>query len=66
MQKAYPAEPRHRAADVDRERHLVLQRGRQEGTRRLDRRPLNAVVLHEPDPEEEREMAIEKLAAAAE
>jgi hypothetical protein len=34
--------------------------------RRLDRRPLDAVVLPEPDPEEEREMAIEKLAAAAE
>jgi NTE family protein len=28
--------------------------------------PLDAVVLHEPDPEEEREMTLEKLAAAAE
>jgi hypothetical protein len=28
--------------------------------------PLDAVVLHEPDPEEERETTFEKLAAAAE
>jgi NTE family protein len=28
--------------------------------------PLDAVVLHEPDPEEEREITIERLAAAAE
>ena len=28
--------------------------------------PLDAVVLHEPDPEEEHDMTIEKLAAAAE